>query len=57
MTKAPAEMMREFVKSQNFTTTDEVMAAMKEMFKDVFLFCVDGLTGFKQAIEAFCKKR
>lgn len=35
MTKAPAEMMREFVKSQNFTTTDEVMAAMKEMFKDV----------------------
>ena len=35
MTKAPAEMMREFVKSQNFTSTDEVMAAMKEMFKDV----------------------
>lgn len=35
MTKALAEIMREFVKSQNFTTTDKVMAAMKEMFKDV----------------------
>lgn len=35
MTKAPAEMMREFVKSQNFTSTDEVMEAIKEMFKDV----------------------
>lgn len=35
MNKAPVEMMREFVKSQNFTTTDEVMTAMKEMFKDV----------------------
>ena len=28
-------MMREFVKSQNFTSTDEIMAAMKDMFKDV----------------------
>ena len=35
MTKAPAEMMREFVKSQNFTSTDEVMTAMKDMFKDI----------------------
>lgn len=35
MTKAPAEMMREFVKSQNFTTTDEVMTTMKDMFRDV----------------------
>ena len=35
MTKAPAEMMREFLKSQNFTSTDEVMVAMKEMFKEV----------------------
>ena len=35
MAKAPAEMMREFVKSQNFTSTDEAMTAMKEMFKDI----------------------
>ena len=25
MAKAPAEMMREFVRSQNFTSTDEVI--------------------------------
>ena len=35
MEKVPAEMMREFVRSQNFTSTDEVMAAMKNMFKDI----------------------
>ena len=35
MAKAPAEMMRKFVKSQNFTSTDEVMTAMKDMFKDI----------------------
>ena len=35
MAKASAEMMREFVRSQNFTSTDEVMTAMKDMFKDI----------------------
>ena len=35
MKKVPAEMMREFVRSQNFTSTDEVMTAMKNMFKDI----------------------
>ena len=35
MEKAPAEMMREFVRSQKFTSTDEVMTAMKDMFKDI----------------------
>ncbi|HJI61000.1 MAG TPA: hypothetical protein OIM34_03510 [Ruminococcus bromii] len=35
MEKAPAEMMREFVRSQKFTSTDEVMTAMKKMFKDI----------------------
>ena len=35
MAKAPAEMMKEFVRSQNFTSTDEVMTAMKDMFKDI----------------------
>ena len=35
MTEAPAGMMREYVRSQNFTSTDKVMAAMKDMFKDI----------------------
>ena len=35
MTNVPAEMMREFVRSQNFTSTDEVMTAMKDMFKGI----------------------
>ena len=28
-------MMREYVKSQKFTSTEEVTAAMKNMFKDI----------------------
>lgn len=28
-------MMREFVRSQNYTSTDEVMTAMKNMFNDI----------------------
>jgi putative transposase len=35
MTATPAEMMKEYVNSQKFNSTTEVMAAMKEMFKDV----------------------
>ena len=35
MEKVPAEMMREFVRSQKFTSTDEVMTAIKNMFKDI----------------------
>lgn len=35
MSGTPAELMREYVNSQNFSSTNEVMAAMKEMFKDV----------------------
>lgn len=34
MEKAPSELMREFVDSQNFTSTTEVMEAMKQMFAD-----------------------
>ena len=39
MTKAPAEMMREFVKSQNFTSTDEVMTAMVEFLLAAEYLC------------------
>ena len=35
MSGTPVEMMKEYVNSQNFSSTTEVMAAMKEMFKDV----------------------
>jgi putative transposase len=35
MSTTPAEMMKEYVNSQKFSSTTEVMAAMKEMFKDV----------------------
>ena len=34
MSKTAAEIMKEYVRSQNFTSTDEIMAAMKDMFKD-----------------------
>ena len=35
MEKTPATMMKEFVNSQKFESTADVMAAMKEMFADV----------------------
>ena len=35
MERTPAEMMKEYVNSQQFGSTAEVMAAMKEMFADV----------------------
>jgi len=35
MTATPAELMKEYVNSQKFSSTTEVMVAMKEMFKDV----------------------
>lgn len=30
MAKTATEIMKEYVRSQNFTSTDEIMAAMKE---------------------------
>ena len=35
MKTAPQEILKEYVKSQNFTSTAEIMEAMKEMFRDV----------------------
>ena len=35
MKKAPAELMKEYVNSQKFTSTTEIMEAMKAMFGDV----------------------
>ena len=35
MNTVPAELLKEYVKSQQFTSTAEIMAAMKEMFRDV----------------------
>ena len=35
MEKTPAELMKEFVNNQKFTSTSEIMEAMKDMFRDV----------------------
>ena len=35
MKAAPQELLKEYVKSQKFTSTAEIMIAMKEMFRDV----------------------
>ena len=35
MNAVPQELLKEYVKSQNFTSTAEIMEAMKEMFRDV----------------------
>ena len=35
MNTAPQELLKEYVQSQRFTSTAEIMAAMKEMFRDV----------------------
>ena len=35
MKVAPQELLKEYVKSQKFTSTAEIMIAMKEMFRDV----------------------
>ena len=35
MMTAPQELLKEYVKSQHFSSTSEIMTAMKEMFRDV----------------------
>ena len=35
MKAAPQELLKEYMKTQKFTSTAEIMAAMKEMFQDV----------------------
>ena len=35
MNAVPQEILKEYVKSQRFTSTAEIMTAMKEMFRDV----------------------
>ena len=35
MNTAPQELLKEYVKSQRFSSTAEIMTAMKEMFRDV----------------------
>ena len=35
MLAVPKDLMKEYVQSQNFTSTTEIMQAMKDMFKDV----------------------
>lgn len=35
MSMIPKEVIRELIKSEKFTTTSDVMEAIKDMFKDV----------------------
>lgn len=42
MEKIPAELMRDFVNSQSFASTSEVMEAMKDMFRDVLQQVMEG---------------
>ena len=35
MNAAPQELLKEYVQSQHFTSTSEIMAAMKKIFRDV----------------------
>ena len=35
MNTAPQELLKEYVQIQHFTSTAEIMTAMKEMFRDV----------------------
>ena len=35
MQSAPQELLRQYVQSQHFASTAEIMDAMKEMFRDV----------------------
>ena len=42
MEKIPAELMKEYVNSQHFTSTTEIMGAMKQMFGDVLQKVMEG---------------
>lgn len=35
MQSAPQDLLREYVRTQHFTSTADIMQAMKEMFRDV----------------------
>lgn len=53
MEKTPAEMMKEYVNSQQFESTADVMVAMKEMFADVIqrvMECeLDDMLGYEKS--------
>ena len=42
MCAVPAELLKEYVNNQRFSSTTEVMAAMKEMFRDVLQQVMEG---------------
>ena len=53
MEKTPAEMMKEYLNSQQFESTADVMAAMKELFADVVqrvMECeLDNMLGYEKS--------
>ena len=42
MKKEPKELLKEYVESQNFTSTADIMEGMKELFKDVLQQVMEG---------------
>lgn len=42
MSNLSKEVLRDYIKEQNFTSVDEVLAAMKDMFKDVLQEALEG---------------
>jgi len=51
MNTAPQELLKEYVQSQHFTSTAEIMSAMKEMFRDVIQMVL-GMQKWKPASNA-----
>jgi len=42
MNSAPADLLKSYVQSQKFSSTSEVMEAMKDMFRDVIQQVIEG---------------
>ena len=45
MQSVPQDLLKEYVQSQHFTSTTEIMEAMKEMFRDVIQTVMEGGDG------------
>ncbi|GCD11060.1 hypothetical protein Ctaglu_26830 [Clostridium tagluense] len=35
MSDTPKEILRDYIKDQNFTSTNEILASVKDMFRDI----------------------
>ena len=51
MQSVPQDLLKEYVQSQHFTSTTEILAAMKEMFRDVIQTVMENGQELCQAID------